>query len=206
MCSSGPAIMLPDFDPKTHTYRMNGNIIPSVTQVLAPLQNYGHINPDVLQNAARRGVAVHLACELDDMEANISEEDLTDEVLPYLMAWRLFKLEYGFEPTLIEQLVHSTRYNYAGTLDRIGLIDGERWLIDIKATYAIQPTTGPQTAAYLAAWNESLSDTVENRGCVQLKRDGTYAFKSYEEKDDWRAFLSCLGVYHWRVQNYGGAS
>jgi hypothetical protein len=57
-----------EFDAATHTYRLDGELVPSVTTVLKSvgLVEYSHIPQDVLQAAAHRGTAVHYALELLD--------------------------------------------------------------------------------------------------------------------------------------------
>ena len=53
------------FDPEKHIYRLDGFIIPSVTQVMKPLsdEKYKDVDQEVLDAAAKRGTAVHSACE-----------------------------------------------------------------------------------------------------------------------------------------------
>ena len=54
------------FDEASHTYRLDGLIIPSVTTLMKPLSEayYGGVDAKVLSNAADRGSAVHSAIDL----------------------------------------------------------------------------------------------------------------------------------------------
>ena len=54
------------FDPIEHIYRFDGQRVPSVTQILEPLIDYSGVPNGVLQYAADRGTAVHLATEFYD--------------------------------------------------------------------------------------------------------------------------------------------
>ncbi len=53
------------FEPVGHIYRLNGEIIPSVTTVLKGVRliDYSFIPQDVLQAAAKRGQLVHQALQ-----------------------------------------------------------------------------------------------------------------------------------------------
>lgn len=53
------------FEDATHTYRLNGLVIPSVSTVMEPLKNelYKGIGDSTLANAANKGTIVHNAIE-----------------------------------------------------------------------------------------------------------------------------------------------
>ena len=55
------------FDEASHIYRLNGDIIPSVSKLMEPLKDqcYGGISKRTLENAAIKGSAVHR--ELDQV-------------------------------------------------------------------------------------------------------------------------------------------
>lgn len=50
------------FDEETHTYSIDGNTVPSVTQLLG--NNYQNVNKYVLERASKRGIAIHEEIEL----------------------------------------------------------------------------------------------------------------------------------------------
>ena len=54
-----------EFDDPTHTYRLDGLIIPSVSAILGPLSKakYSGINERTLNRAADKGTAVHNSIE-----------------------------------------------------------------------------------------------------------------------------------------------
>lgn len=54
-----------EYDDDTHTYIVDGVIVPSVTQILAAKfgNKYANVNTEVLKRAAERGTAIHRAIE-----------------------------------------------------------------------------------------------------------------------------------------------
>lgn len=78
-----------EFDSSSHTYRVGGVVVPSVTQILSPLVDFSMVTPDVLAAKAAIGTAVHLACELYDMD-DLIEYDLDPVLVPYFEGWKKF--------------------------------------------------------------------------------------------------------------------
>lgn len=189
------------FDAATHTYTWNGERVPNVTAVTETLIDFGGVSPAVLAEARDRGQAVHLACQYHD-EGGVDEDSLPDELRGYLSAYKLFQRESGFMSAMIEYRVYSPKMRYAGTLDRIGIMPVRRKpryvLIDIKAVAKVQPATGPQTAAYVAAWDHSGGCRIDHRFALQLRPDGTYRLHEHTDLTDLSIFLAALSVYNWR--------
>lgn len=185
-----------EFDAATHTYRHNGVVVPSVTQILAPLYDgLQHIRPDVLAAAGERGTAVHLACELDD-EDDLDESTLDPVLVPYLDAWRLFKQQKKVRILAIEARVFHSALRYAGTLDRDIEMDEEPGILDLKATAVMSPITGPQTAAYAHC-----TPGKRRRFGLQLRKDGTYRLTEFKDPSDLTCFMSLLNIHNWRLRH-----
>lgn len=193
------------FDPETHIYTYNDVVVPSVTQVLkeAGIVDYDGIDPDVMERARIRGQDVHELCQWDD-EGTLDENGADDEYRGYLEAWRKFKKETGFVCEKIEYPVYNSIYAYAGTLDRLGSIGEELWLLDIK-TGQMQAWTALQTMAYLMALEYDAvvkkSNLGRKRGGVELRKDGTYRFEKFTQYKDRDVFLSALAVANWKRNN-----
>jgi hypothetical protein len=185
------------FDEASHTYRFGGHVVPGVTSILAPLTDFSKVPPAVLEAASQFGKAVHLACELDD-ELLLDEDQLDPALAPYLAAWRKFCEEHRVEWYEIELPVYHPTMRYAGTPDRIGMVDGQPSVVDIKTTAALYPSVGPQLAAYAEAKN--LGPRAK-RIAVQLKADGTYVAKTYTDPTDWPVFCSLLTLRNWCARN-----
>ena len=198
-----------EFDKASHTYRLAGAVIPHVTKVTDELSSYAGVPADVLRRKAEIGDAVHFATELEDAD-DLDFDSLPAEIRGYLDAWRKFKRDTDFVPSVSEQRVHSPLYRFAGTLDRIGYFGRLKGikptvsaLIDLKTTYAILPAVGPQTAGYAQAWSETCARglKVTRRFAVQLKSDGTYNLHECADPSDWSVFLSALTLLNWKTRN-----
>lgn len=105
------------FEPYMHTYFYNGNILPSITQILTA---EGFIDTAFYDEWSRdKGSMVHLACRYD-LAGELDEDTLDDEIRPYLSAFRKFMADSGFKVERSEVPGINTTYSYAGTPDLIG--------------------------------------------------------------------------------------
>jgi len=180
------------FDQETHTYRYNGKIVPSVTTILSPLNDFQHVSPQTLRTAVMFGRAVHRACELDDL-GELDESNLDIELEPYLIAWRKFCADHETHWSLIEQQIYHATLGYAGTLDRLGLVKGLATVLDIKSSKRLYPSAGPQLAAY----QQAVTEPTVQRMAVQLGSNGTYVATACTDPTDWPLFCSLLTLRNW---------
>lgn len=196
------------FSRESHTYFLDGHVIPHVTQVTDTLCSYAGVPWDVLERKREIGEAVHYATELDDA-GDLDDASLPDEIRGYVEAWRKFKRETGFAAEHSETRVYSNTYKYAGTLDRIGAFErlkgvkpAARCLIDIKTTYDILPAVAPQLAAYARAWDEmNPAAKVARRYAVQLKADSTYRLEEFRDPTDLSIFLCAASLLQWKQRH-----
>lgn len=177
---------------KDHTYwRMPERVrVPGVTEIL---QAGGYIDDWWFTDEAKlRGTNVHTACEYYD-EDDLEWDSVLPEYVSYVKAYTRFRKDTGFKPIEIESTSYSERYNYAGTLDRIGELGGYLALVDIKtgAKAAFWPL---QLAAYQRLRRLDYPDLV--RYSLRLKDNGKYDLSPpYTDPMDWDAFAACLYVY-----------
>jgi len=187
------------FDPVPHEYRWDGQVVPSVTQILEPISGYGDIPERILRVAAERGSIIHRITELHDY-GTLGEYD--EQYQPYLDAWKTFLLSTNAEIELVELLMYHDKIKYAGTLDRIIRVKGKRILLDLKSTYKLMPAVGPQTAAYAQVFNHlNPDDPVKERWCVRLVKDGSFDLHKCKDRGDLTIFQSCLNVKLWRMKH-----
>ena len=92
--------------------------------------------------AAERGTAVHAAAE-----TGAAIEDVPETARARTLAWYLFLYDLDPEIERQEFTVYNLIDGYAGTGDLLALIDGRRWLIDIK-TGSVHWEHALQQAAY----------------------------------------------------------
>lgn len=192
-----------EFDAATHTYTVNGQVLPSVTQILDPYTGFDFVDPETLRIAAEFGTNVHTACHLYNT-GELDHESLDPRVELYLHGWINFLEDTGATVIVSERYVWHPQYRYAGTLDSICYLGkpGHRELVDIKTGSSIPRTTGPQTAAYTAAWGEHEGEKIKIRSCVHLKPDTGRSYKLVQLDDprDWPRFQAALLLHEWRAK------
>lgn len=187
------------FDAASHIYRLNGRRLPSVTQVLQPLEMLDGIPADVLEHARIRGQRVHEAMALlvrDDLDWS----SLDPELVPYIEGGKRFLDESGLTVIASELRVGCARIRCAGTLDLLAHWRNSEAVIDFKATAAIPPTVGPQCAAYDRLYQSMYGGKPRKRYCVQLKPND-YRVHPLTDPADWSIFQSCLNLILWREQH-----
>ena len=114
----------------THTYLYDGLMLPSVTQILGVKykNDYASVPPAVLDNASKRGTAVHKAIE----NFNVSGyDDGSKEVRNF----KFLQKQYGFEVLDSELPIVIFKDDMpiaCGRLDMTMLMYGETGIADIK--------------------------------------------------------------------------
>ena len=181
------------FDEESHTYRVDGEIVPSVTQILKGAA----LTPPFRGGSGRamtKGSFAHLATELDD-KGELDEATVDPANLGHLEAWRKFKVESGIKILAIEERVYNDMYRYAGTLDRRVMYQGWESVIDIKTgnSYPWHPI---QTAAYAMALGKGVA-----RFSVYLSDSGSYKLVEHTDKNDQLVFMAAIRLADWRSEN-----
>lgn len=193
-----------DFDPAAHVYTLNGRRVPSVTQILDPLNVLDGIPWSVLEAARVFGNYVHAACHLYNL-GTLDWDSMDDVLASYVRGYVRFLTDSGFVVIASEERVASVKIQYAGTLDLRGVMPGKRprrIIADIKSTATLPRTVGPQTAAYDAAYCEASGEKQHERYCLHLKPDGyTWApLKDGRRVQDFTLFLSALNIHRFRSE------
>ena len=158
------------FFDECHKYTLDGEELPSVSQLTRFISReiYGDVGQFNLDRAAERGTAVHKATELLD---KYGKAEIDEDIAPYLQAYIAFRKEHKCEWQKIEYATHHPDNLYAGTLDRVGTIDGKLVVLDIKTSSTIQK---PLYTAQLNLYRKMLPDPIEQLVILHLKKDGTY--------------------------------
>jgi len=142
----------------------SGNYVPSVTTILDAypkdaafykwLKDVGQDADTIRDEAGRRGSNVHDMTERYDSGEEVTF--LNDQGWPaYKMSeWSMFERYVEFSNTIkptidmMEAHMISDNLGFAGTLDRVVEIDGDKILLDIKTSNSLQPTHWLQLSAY----------------------------------------------------------
>lgn len=184
-----------NFDQETHTYYLNDQRIPGVSEIIKDLgisSLYG-IDTDFIAYKKEIGTQVHKACDFIDLGI-IQEESIPKDASPYVVAYREFLKE---KSPIIESIETPLHFDdlYAGTRDRKVVINQETWTIDIKTGYAYR-WHRLQTAAY---W---LADNTDKRGCLYLGTDGSFELKEHCDIGDVEIWKKCVDLFHWKKPRY----
>ena len=189
------------FDEASHTYRYDGTIVPSVTQIIEPMYDFRFVKPEHLEVARTLGSAVDKTIRLFEQD-RLDEERTPERLKRYLAQWKKFKKENGFHDGVLGVPFLCSEYMYAGTPDIHGKIgaDDHEILLDFKTGDKYAPHK-LQTAGYLEALvrdGKLPKNTV--RASLYLDEHG-YNLDFHRDINDRAAFLSALTIYKWRQKN-----
>ena len=183
------------YNDEDHSYQLDGRPVPSVTEIvgLITARKYADTNAAMMAQAQRRGTEVHELCEAIDYGVEPEELDISPELVGYVNAYLTFLRDYRPEWEYVEKPVYEM--DYAGRVDRIGTIDGQTAIVDIKTTANMDRLSRIalllQLHLYKYAFIFSVFDPAKHNipkmlMGVQLKKDGTYTVHTAEkitEKD-----------------------
>lgn len=160
-----------EFLEDTHTYLVDGIIVPSITQILKYKfgRKYEGIHPEILSEAARKGTETHKAIE--DWCKDGTEIDL-----PELKNFKFLKDRFGFEvlenetPVILED--KKGEVIGAGRLDLVLEMDGQIGGADIKRTATLdREYLAHQLNLYRIAYRQSYGTEWEFLRAVHLRGD-----------------------------------
>ena len=123
------------FDDATHTYTLDGNPCPSVTEITRFLHYKAeYADKESRDRAARKGTAIHELTALIDYGEDV---EIPPELSGYVQAWENFKRDYRVEILAIEQMVGGylcggAKRPLCGIMDRRVRIENREGILDIK--------------------------------------------------------------------------
>lgn len=181
------------FEEDTHTYRLNGLTIPSVTTLMKPLSDdfYRTVDQSVLDRAAKRGTAIHNAIE------NFTEFGVVDIAPQYagyfdsfLQWWELRKPE----PLAKEHRVYHKILRYAGTADLICVMGGRLTLVDYKSSAQVnEKLCAVQLEGYDRAF-ESHGVKVDDRLILHLSKTAYQEVPFQRSSKCWSVMSSLMTI------------
>lgn len=160
-----------EFLEESHTYLVDGVIVPSITQILKYKfgKKYQAVRPEVLKEAASKGTAAHKAIE--EWCKNGTESDLKE-----LRNFKFLKDRFGFEvlenekPVILED--KNGEVIGAGTLDLVIQMDGKIGGADIKRTATLdRDYLAHQLNLYRIAYRQSYGIEWEFLKGLHLRED-----------------------------------
>lgn len=189
------------FYDENHIYELDGKVIPSVSEILRFMSRevYGDINKYILDHAAERGTAIHLAtqeidetgqCEIDTIYAG------------YIEAYAKFLKEHEVRWHYTEKPLADGNKGYAGTLDRAGYVDGVFSIVDFKTVAAVKKSlVKAQLNGYHGLIKANNLEEVQKLYCLQLCKNGEY--RLYDVKIDPSEFEACLYIHNSMKKKHG---
>lgn len=188
-------IVIPEFDEATHTYRVGGRVVSSVTQILKAVYPdvYAGIPEKILERKSLLGTAVHKVIEMY-LEKRLDFTSLHTEVQPYFESWLSWWCDHDHGVYKSEQRFYYPALDYTGTEDFDGELDGDLWDIDWKITTHELGTHRLQLAGYTLPHGMN-----RRRGALYLRDDGRPALlREYEGGGDFADWLSTQRVFNIR--------
>jgi hypothetical protein len=196
-----------EFTEEGHSYLVNGEAYPSVTQILSAegLTDFSFCT----EGHRDRGNRVHQICDLIDQggwHGQTAEEIIANSawdpeatsplLIPYGYAYCAYLLRAQPNWKLREEPVASKVYRFAGRLDRFGVADGKNVLADIKSGDP-GDAASIQEALYGLALEETHGLKADERVAIWLRPNGT--FKCVPGNGiDVRIGIAAVQLYHYR--------
>lgn len=181
------------FDEAKHEYRRTdtGVLVPNVTGIL---KNAGLIDDDIDPYYLERGRHIHKACEYYDLDI-LDYDSLRDDIAGFIQSYVTFRDE---SPDVlisrdgVEKIVYNEAWNYAGTIDRICLVNGLPAVIDLKSG-GIERWHGLQLSGYSLAIGGGY-----RRYGLYLHGDGKKAtLHEFDDPSEDDVFLGLVNFNHW---------
>lgn len=177
------------FNKKQHIYRLNGVVVPGVTEIITDLLPYPF---QATKWHLLRGSKVHnYAAKI----ARGEKLNCDDRLLGHIEGIKKFFDEVKPRVIDVEQQVYSSRYQYAGTYDLYAEIGGKICLVDYKNSLNYN-----RVALQLAGYSVAHKDEIRWGMGVQIKDNGKYTMtdKPIRLRPFEREFLAMRSVYEIR--------
>lgn len=161
-----------------------------VSTILQPFSGLDQINPEIVQNAANRGTAVHRVCE--GIVSGLGEHGVYDEIKGYVESFKKW-WEIGHEVLMVEKRFFDDDLMITGQCDLIIREGSDLIIIDLKTSYRPSKTWPVQGAAYAYLARKNKHD-IRKIQFLHLKKTGKEP-TVYEYPLDDGLFLSTYEVY-----------
>jgi hypothetical protein len=182
-------------DPETHTYTMDGQVVPSVTKIIRAIVPGIEASDWHLQ----RGRAIHHGCSLFD-KGVLDWKTVDPQIKPRIRAWELFRRDFPSAILMNESPLYHEQYRYAGTLDRLLIHEGNLFICDLKST--IEPWVKLQMGGYALM---TLQEGYLCHGAVGVELGDeqyrTLWIDGSQFRQAQREFLACLTMFRFFQAN-----
>lgn len=194
------------FEPGAHVYTVDGQVVPSATQVLsrAGLTDFSHIPEPFRQRALDRGRRVHAAVNFF-LEGTLDHASVDPTEYGYVESCARFLETAQVDIKGAELLLYHPGIRVAGTTDALGIWREQRAIVDWCCGDLEESRKDLQTSFYAEAarlqghpdWWEFTADSPIVRLGVRLRKDGKLPKpEPYRDTNDFRLFASAAAVVH----------
>ena len=200
------------FQEEGHIYRWGKRIVPSVTTVLGGWIEIASKGPrwfvdpysgalvsgKVMDEAGDMGRGIHKGVKYI-LEGGVDWEALDPSLVAPLKEFGKFARDHNLKIQFVEQPMYSIQFDFAGTPDIAGFVDGSKdpCIIDVKG--GDPGNVGPQASGYEILYREKTKRPRSwkvDRYCLELPKNGDpYDFYPLENKDDEAYFHAKLFAY-----------
>lgn len=185
---------LPPFDEKTRKPTTEGCL-----EAYKLLWNSRFVGRD---KAANLGTKIHEAIEAYVLDK--PQPEWPDDIAPYLGNAVQFLKDFEVAVEMTEATVFNRSQRYAGRLDAIATIAGQRWLIDFKTGSGVYPEAALQMAAYAHAEfigkpdrTEEPMPAIDRAAIIHLQPDGFRFIPVRIDRDVFTYFCYAREVFRW---------
>jgi hypothetical protein len=189
-----------DFKSEGHVYLWDGEVVPSVSQILKKIgitRDYEQVDDFYRQ----RGTFVHQAIEYH-IKHTLEESSLDPEnVLPYFLGYKKWTEKEMYVPRETELPLYSQKYGFAGTIDQTCIIENERdgeGICDIKVTESSDKAADLQLCAYAQLYYEAYGRWPAFRMVLELHGDQSVKPIFYDT--DPAIWGSVMELYNWKIK------
>jgi len=159
------------------------------------------------QEALDTGTIAHQWIEADIKNKSFKtpdiEKEMMDKVENSMLAYEEWKDQVKFKLLKSELSLISEKYQFGGTIDIIGEINGQQAIIDLKTSEAIYIDHKIQVIAYKELYNENFTDSpITMVYILKLgKKDGGFSYHYLPDlKKEWEVFLLLLQLEKYRKE------
>jgi hypothetical protein len=181
-----------EFNEERHEYRVDGVVVPSVTQVIGGVVPYNFYNATDWH--LNRGRILHKAIALS-LKGKLDSSSIDPAYEGKFAAFKKFMRDFTVGSCFkVEEMYFSPRF--AGTVDAVFDIQGQLILVDWKGSLS------PQIELQLGGYATLLDFAIEKAVGVELRDCGTYRTEWLASRPEVSKakslFASALNLYEWK--------
>ena len=185
-----------EFDEPSHTYTLDGTVIPSVSQIIQAAGYWGD-GTFFKPGAAEKGTRIHKAIELLNLDQLDRSQIEGTGYVPYVEAYELWVKEFGPEILDVEvrMVGECEGVVYAGTVDLVAEVKGELCIIDLKTGRQYPKPYRAQLGAYALAYENATDRKAKQIMGLHINDKGRYQLKKYKLDEAFDSFSQACRKY-----------